>query len=1053
MLAARLASGQAIPPERAADLLALKNRGLGSLEEGRNREAAAAFARLAQMLPEEPLAVADEAVAEIRSGDFAAAEKHLSRAQSLAPGRADLYEILAALESARRRPAQARAALSRAAALSAGALEARWRWIHAADLEPSLPGRVEQTERYLEEIVRASPANLPALARLLLVRVESGKASATAALASLESVTSPSEPRVARYLGEGRTLLKAGKPHEAALKFRIVENLLRVTDRYRQSLAEIYTDVVGLPLTAFSAKLEGALRPRAGPPIPVKFSESRRAPAELSPERLLRRADLLNRGAAEEYAIPEPFRRAAFLDYDDDGDLDVYLHGSGGADRLLRNNADGTWQDATAATGDAHFSSSRVFVEDLDRDGDLDLLCTTKSGLVWRSNLRQGRFQTFDLGVPGAIDAVAGDLDADGWPDIVAVTRGAIVLLVNRGDGKFERVPGGDLARLPAGFVPRCVILADFDNDGFLDVAVGGEAGILMFRNSGLHTFTAWPIAPRGVGRVDEMAAIDADGDGGLDLAVSDNGHDRLFLNEGGSANGWLDVTLRGLSSGSQKVNRAGVGSLVEVKAGDLYAARTVSLLPTHVGLGRRAKAEVVRVVWTNGVPQNLFDQKARTVVAEVQQLKGSCPFVYALDGASGRWSFVSDALGRAPLGLLYDGVHLAGADTREWLKIDGRLLSPDSRNTLRIDFTEELWEAAFLDMVHLAAVDHPAGTDFVPNERMVPGVLEKKLFAVADPRPVRAASSGGRDVSDELSSSDHRYVRPGEPTAYQGIRTDHDLVLDLGPIAPGQRVVLFLEGWIFYTDTSINVAVSQRHDLVIRPPVLEIPDGRGGWKTGIESFGFPAGKTKTMPVDLTGVVDPADPRVRIRTNMEIYWDRAYVQTGEPDVELRWSELSPSRAVLAFRGFSRRFRETEDGPELFDHDAVDRGPHWADVPGLLTRYGDVTPLLSQADDRWVAFEGGDAVSLEFDASALPALPAGFVRDWVLVSDGWDKDFDKNTVTGTSIAPYPFHAMTAYPYPDSEKHPDPAFLRRWLTRRSSPEAFFSAVRDAGGEPVR
>jgi hypothetical protein len=132
---------------------------------------------------------------------------------------------------------------------------------------------------------------------------------------------------------------------------------------------------------------------------------------------------------------------------------------------------------------------------------------------------------------------------------------------------------------------------------------------------------------------------------------------------------------------------------------------------------------------------------------------------------------------------------------------------------------------------------------------------------------------------------------------------------------------------------------------------------------------------------------------------------------------------------------------------------VDRRPHWADIPGLLTRYGDVTPLLSEADDRWVAFEGGDAVSLEFDASALPKLPAGFVRDWVLVSDGWDKDFDKNTVTGTSISPYPFHAMTAYPYPDPETHPDPGFLHRWLTRRSSPEAFFSAVRDAGGEPLR
>jgi hypothetical protein len=331
----------------------------------------------------------------------------------------------------------------------------------------------------------------------------------------------------------------------------------------------------------------------------------------------------------------------------------------------------------------------------------------------------------------------------------------------------------------------------------------------------------------------------------------------------------------------------------------------------------------------------------------------------------------------------------------------------------------------------------------------------------------VRGAWEDGQDVTGLLAAADHRYVVPGQETAYQGVRSEHALVLDLGPIDRGgeplssgaeplrkqSRVMLYLDGWIFYTDTSINVSLAQRSDIRPLAPVLEVPDGRGGWRLAIESFGFPAGKTKTMPVDLTGLLDPADPRVRIRTSMAIWWDRAFVTVDDPAVETRVTDLPPARATLSYRGFSRRYRETPDGPEVFDHDDVDGTPHWADVPGKVTRYGDVTPLLAAADDRWVAFVGGDAIRIEFDGRALPALPAGWVRDYVLVSDGWDKDFDKNTLAGTTVGPYPFHAMSAYPYPEGERFPDAEFLKEWLTRPVSSARFDAYVRDFGGTPLR
>ena len=1041
-----------IPPDRAARILSARNLGLAQLEEGKTKEARKTFDRLAELVPDEPLAWANGAIAALRDNDFAPAEKLLDRARKAGGNRADLEALLAALEEARSRPEEARSALSRAAALDPKDLESRWRLVRSIDTLPSqAPQQRDARRKALSEIAAASPANLPARVKLLLVALEGSDAAAVKKeMGETRALLDDADAKVKQIAAEASALAEKGELKQAALKARILENLLRVTPRYQQSLGELQTNVVGMPMSSFQPPFEAALRPQGSAAVAVSFKASA-AQAE-DPGITLRRVDLKNSGKSEVYAPAAPYTQAAFLDYDLDGDLDVYLFGASGPDRLLRNNLDGTWTDVTAGTGDAAFSSREAVVGDFDRDGDLDLAVIDARGdLVLRSNLRQGRFKTIPLGVKGALALAADDLNADGALDLVVATKEGLVVLVNKGDGSFVREESPDLAR--AGELGiRSLLLADLDNDGFPDLVVSGEKGTAAFRRAGPSAFKAWPVLPAGVPAAARMIALDVDHDGDLDLVLQAGGKTVVLQNDGGNANGWLEVVLEGLPTGSGKVNRAGLGSLVEVKAGELYVARTVGVLPTHAGLGTRTKADVVRVLFTNGVPQNSFDQKARSTVKEIQQLKGSCPFVYAHDGREGRWHFVSDSLGNAPLGLLYDGVHTAGAVPREWLFVDGDLLRETPDRKLLLDYTEELWEVAFLDEATLVAVDHPEGTAVVPNERMVPFALPKKLHTVASRRPLRGAWSEAEgvvlDVSDRLRERDKAYVDPGPETYYQGIRREHSLVLDLGPLPEKARVVLFMTGWIFYADTSINVSIAQRSDLRPFPPLLEVPDGKGGWKTAIESFGFPAGKTKTMPVDLTGIVDPKDPRVRIRTSLAIYWDEAFVTVDDAEVPLVTTSLSPTKATLSVRGFSRRYRETPDGPHLFDHADVTPWPLWEDVPGLLTRLGDVTELLQKTDDRWVAFQGGDAIRLEYDAAALSPLPPGWRRDYLLVSDGWDKDFDRNTVTGQSIEPWPFHGMSSYPPPPGESHPDPAFLREWLTRRAGPEAFRRAVREAG-----
>jgi hypothetical protein len=642
---------------------------------------------------------------------------------------------------------------------------------------------------------------------------------------------------------------------------------------------------------------------------------------------------------------------------------------------------------------------------------------------------------------PAVRSAVAADFDGDGRLDVVTGAAQGSTFSRNRGDGTFA--PARALA---AGGAP---VAADFDNDGFLDLFLASEAGrSALLRGDGAGGFDRWEAGPLPAAL--DAEPVDFDGDGDLDLAiVAADGKPVLFENRGGNANGWIDVALEGLPTGSGKVNRAGFGSEVELKAQDLYVYRVVSRPVTRLGLGARRKAEVLRVVWTNGIPQNELDPRVRTLVREVQQLKGSCPFVYAHDGK--RWHFVTDALGRSPVGLLFDGVHQAAADTREWLLVPGTLLAP-SGGRLLVDFTEELWEVAYLDLAELVAIDHPSGVQVVPDEKMVPPPFpEKCFFTVARPVVPRAVDGSGRDRTPEIEREDGVYLGGFAPTRHQGIVAPHELVLDLSAARSATSVMLYLTGWVFYSDTSIQVSLSQRSGTADadRPsgPILEVPDGRGGWRVAIPAMGYPAGKTKTMPVDLSGVLVRSDPRVRIRTNLALYWDRIVYTADDPEPACEISPAPLVAAHLAFRGFSRMRRDGDESPHVFVHDDVETAPRWADLAGYYTRYGDVRPLVGAADDRYVVMKGGDSVRLEFDASALPPLPRGWERDWLLVLDGWDKDGDENTVAGQTVEPLPFHAQDDSRYGEKQAEP-PALdeLRRsWLTRRGGPEAFRDAVR--------
>jgi hypothetical protein len=388
---------------------------------------------------------------------------------------------------------------------------------------------------------------------------------------------------------------------------------------------------------------------------------------------------------------------------------------------------------------------------------------------------------------------------------------------------------------------------------------------------------------------------------------------------------------------------------------------------------------------------------------------------------------------------------------TEDWIKIRGeQLVARDGTYDLRI--TAELWETHFFDHVALAVVDHPAAAEVFVDERFAAARPQaRRVIALTPPRAVAAAwDDTGRDVTDVVAARDGRYLATFARGRYQGIAREHAVEIDLGP--PGDRPAgaqLVAVGWVYPTDSSINLAMSQ--GTVARPSgmALEAQDAQGRWRVVAPDLGFPAGKNKTMLIDLSSVGEAR--RVRLRTNLEVYWD--WLALAAPSAApVRLARQTLAGADLRYRGFSRTSSPRGDAPETPDYaDLANTTQRWRDLAGYYTRFGDVAELLASVDDRYVIMNAGDELRLRF--AAPPAPPPGWVRDFVLMGDGWEKDGDYNTSHSQTVLPLPAHAVPGYgetPAP-VELENDPVYRRypddwaRYHTRYVTPARFVNGLR--------
>ncbi len=722
----------------------------------------------------------------------------------------------------------------------------------------------------------------------------------------------------------------------------------------------------------------------------------------------------------------------ADLDFTGRLDLLAVLPGGQGL-RVLRNLGNGYFMDNTTNSGlPAVFPGAQhVAVEDWNNE-DVPGVFVTRSGQppVFFAKQRAGAFvETNSTSKwPTGNVLAAGDLDNDLLLDCVLAEDNAVHVIFGG--------PRPSIKLTANGLQTKGILLLDYDNDGWLDVLAYGN-GLRVWRNlgkAGFEDVTA-ALGLDKVGPVDSVVAADFDNDCDTDLVLGSSTGLQYWRNDGGNANRQLKPLLLGNRS-----NPSALGVRVELIAGRWRAIRTVEQLPFEIGVGKHDKIDVFKTRWFD-LATTLVDvpvQCQLLTLAELALPTGSCPYLYAWDGRTFR--FVTDILGSSPLGLPVSETRYVEADPEEWLALGNEQQFPPKEGKYELRITEELREVLYLDCARLTVVDHPVGTVVHPACKMVPGrpFPPHDLWTL---RPVaslkRATRNDGLDVTKALADADGNRVSPihlREPQL-RGLAEPFSITMDFGELPSEKPLVLVLNGWLHFGGGMANIAASLDTNLPFPFPILEAELPDGSWKSVPVTVGVPAGKTKSILVDLDKKLPAGARRLRLSMAFELYWDSAALcEKTSADLN-RITNLLPEHSDLRWRGFSPLTAACDSAPLSPTYDRVDPTPPWRRTPsGWCTRYGPVDELVRQPDNALVLMNGGDELALSFRADQLPPKPDGFVRDFFLYAVGWDKDADFHVGQGWRVEPLPFTGMDDQSYGHQVR---PTTLNdSWMTKYNS-----------------
>jgi hypothetical protein len=510
---------------------------------------------------------------------------------------------------------------------------------------------------------------------------------------------------------------------------------------------------------------------------------------------------------------------------------------------------------------------------------------------------------------------------------------------------------------------------------------------------------------------------------------VVQTGYHTLIINRSGGGSKALPFTLNGVDyqTAYQAVLPVGEYSITVPN-------------PFNVGTGVLEFS-----YWSDGNrnPSRTFTLNSRMILVVTYTLisgYASCPSLYVWNGTG--YSYVTDVSNPGWLGYISHinsngQVVFGGGNPWDYVKLDSNLVGVNNGN-FDMTLAQQWDELYYLDSAYLLVVDHPTGTDAYTS---MTNYLNKgstgQIYTTTSGSllsPISATNEQGQNVLSQILQKDGVYT-PGingiESQRWDNISLNK-LTLDLGNLTSSPAIKLVITGmvdwglaetyytWINQFKNAAAQGILPDGTQIMPAPYMEIKAANGTWIRAPQDRQIPLPSdynARTFTVDLTGLfpADVNDCQVRFTNFWNVTYDYIGIDTS-PNQNITIQKLAPNSSVMS---------------QMWDTQS--------NSSGTFTRYGDVTPLIQNADDMFVIGRQGDQVNMQFSTANLNATEPGMVRDYFFVVACWFKDPPGAWGYGFNftVDPLPFMNMSGFPYPTSESYPNDAvhleYIQQYNTR--------------------
>lgn len=423
-----------------------------------------------------------------------------------------------------------------------------------------------------------------------------------------------------------------------------------------------------------------------------------------------------------------------------------------------------------------------------------------------------------------------------------------------------------------------------------------------------------------------------------------------------------------------------------------------------------------------------------------------SCPSLFSWNGTD--YNYVSDVSNHGWLGYI-NYVNSDGStvfyrnNPWDYIPLNKSQLA-STNNIFNLKLIQRWNEIFYLDQAYMVAVDHPANVDVystMVEEYLSPNYMGQLYTVSKNPlSPISAVNEKGENVLSQISKVDNIFtsgINGIQSSSWNNINWNK-LSINLGDLSNAKQIKLVVRAvvdwgspddysnWLNYFYDPANQIPDGTQ--VTPPPILEVKDTNGKWVAVPTNRQFPLPPdmiARTFVVDLTGLFPTNDYSIRISN----FWNVTFDYIG--------IDITPQQKITIYK-----IDPTANFNQTFQTGSASSGN--------FTKYGDITELIIQEDDKFVIGRQGDEVNMQFDASTLPALSDQMVRDYFFFDSCWFKDENGNWGFGFgfTVDPLPFSNMTGFPYPQNESYPNDKnhmdYLTQWNTRTILPEPTGNAL---------